>query len=302
MKDQTLRSSFFASALIHLLAIPLVSAFIARPISHSAHKTIAVALIDTPRVEEKKEEIVRTQPPPPKPEKVTPPKLVNKSASVDVEPPLPSLPSLDEPKKEELRPISIPLPKPEKVTPARLVSLPFPPGPPGPIKGSVVSSNAPGEAEGGEAGARNLFAGGDVAVVPGEGVGGGGGGTGRSGLGGGKKGRGSGGGGSGDGFGRGTGGGLGEGLALARPLGGYQVKPRYPDSARREGAQGVTLLKVRVLENGNVGETYVEQSAGHPDLDRSAAEAVKKWRFEPARRGKEPIAVWVLLPVRFQLQ
>lgn len=112
-----------------------------------------------------------------------------------------------------------------------------------------------------------------------------------AGLGRGAKGDGSGGGGSGDGFGY-----------LARPLGGYQIKPRYPDSARRVGAHGVTLLKVRVLENGNVGEILVERSAGHPDLDRSAAEAIKKWRFEPARRGNEPVAVWVLLPVRFQLQ
>lgn len=127
-------------------------------------------------------------------------------------------------------------------------------------------------------------------VVAGAGVGGGGGGKSVAGLGRGERGNGSGGGGFGNGFG------------LARPLGGYQIKPRYPDSARRAGVQGVTLLKVRVLENGSVGETFVERSAGHPDLDRSAAEAVKRWRFEPARRGSEPIAVWVLLPVRFQLQ
>jgi protein TonB len=61
-------------------------------------------------------------------------------------------------------------------------------------------------------------------------------------------------------------------------------------------------LKVRVLESGKVGEVIVEKSAGHPDLDNAAAEAVKKWHFEPARRGKEPVSVWVLLPVRFQLQ
>lgn len=89
---------------------------------------------------------------------------------------------------------------------------------------------------------------------------------------------------------------------IARPLGSYRVKPHYPESARREGAQGVTLLKVRVLENGDVGQILIEQSAGHPDLDRSAAEAVKKWRFKPARAGNQPIAVWVVLPVRFELR
>jgi protein TonB len=84
-------------------------------------------------------------------------------------------------------------------------------------------------------------------------------------------------------------------------LGGYQVKPLYPESARKAGAQGITLLKLRVLENGKVGEVQIEQSAGHPDLDMAAADAVRRWLFEPARMGKQPIAVWVLLPVKFEL-
>ena len=117
-------------------------------------------------------------------------------------------------------------------------------------------------------------------------MGGGGGGTAVAGLGRGE---------TGDGFG---GGGL---AATARPLGGYQVKPRYPEAARKAGAQGITLLRVRVLENGRVGEVLIEKSAGFNELDFSAAEAVKKWLFEPARRGKEPVQVWVLLPVKFEL-
>jgi protein TonB len=80
------------------------------------------------------------------------------------------------------------------------------------------------------------------------------------------------------------------------------VKPRYPESARRAGIEGTTLLKLQVLANGKVGEVLVETSAGHSDLDRAAAEAVRKWLFEPARVGKTPVAVWVLLPVKFELE
>ena len=65
--------------------------------------------------------------------------------------------------------------------------------------------------------------------------------------------------------------------------------------------QGVTLLRVRVLENGRVSDVIVEHSAGFRDLDLSAMDAVKKWLFEPARRGKEAVAVWVMLPVKFEL-
>jgi protein TonB len=77
--------------------------------------------------------------------------------------------------------------------------------------------------------------------------------------------------------------------------------PRYPDAARRQGITGTTTLLFEVLETGRVGEVRVESSAGHPDLDQSAAEAIKKWRFEPARRGNQAVAVWLRMPVKFVL-
>ena len=86
-----------------------------------------------------------------------------------------------------------------------------------------------------------------------------------------------------------------------RPGGGYQVVPTYPANARRLGIEGTTLLRVLVLDDGRVGEIQIQQSAGHPDLDRAAAEAVRRWRFDPARKGADAVAVWVLLPVEFHL-
>jgi len=88
----------------------------------------------------------------------------------------------------------------------------------------------------------------------------------------------------------------------ARPQGGYQVRPSYPSSARRLGIQGTTMLKVHVLNDGRVGDVLVEQSAGHPDLDQAATAAVRQWRFDPARRGDDLVAMWVLLPVEFRLR
>jgi protein TonB len=89
---------------------------------------------------------------------------------------------------------------------------------------------------------------------------------------------------------------------MAMPRGGYQVRPSYPSSARRLGIQGMTMLRVYVSADGRVGEVHVQESAGHPDLDNAAADAVKRWRFEPARRGSEAVGVWVLLPVEFRLR
>jgi protein TonB len=80
------------------------------------------------------------------------------------------------------------------------------------------------------------------------------------------------------------------------------VVPSYPPTARRLGIQGTTRLRVQVLADGNVGEIVVENSAGHPDLDRAAADAVRQWHFEPARKGTEAVVSWVILPVQFELK
>lgn len=97
----------------------------------------------------------------------------------------------------------------------------------------------------------------------------------------------------------GSGGGI---TRTAIPRGGYQVHPRYPASARRQGVQGTTLLRVFVARDGRVTDVGVERTAGHADLDEAAADAVRRWRFDPARRGDEPVGMWVLLPVEFHLK
>ena len=173
--------------------------------------------------------------------------------------------------------------------------------------GASPASAMPGEAtpqpvapaEG--AGVGQLFAHGDMLVAPGSGSGEGegtGGGRARAGTGAGA------GGGTGPGRGGGSGNGTGgDGGISARPIGGYQVKPRYPESARRRGIEGTVLLKMRITAQGRVEDVQVIRSAGYPDLDESAMEAVRRWRFEPARRNGAPVAEdAVLLPVVFQLQ
>lgn len=88
---------------------------------------------------------------------------------------------------------------------------------------------------------------------------------------------------------------------LAPPRVSYQVKPQYPLAARQRGIEGTVLLKAHVTEGGVVQDIAIERSTGHPELDRSAMEALGRWRFEPARRGNTAIATWVLVPVTFEL-
>lgn len=78
--------------------------------------------------------------------------------------------------------------------------------------------------------------------------------------------------------------------------------PRYPDVARRSGEQGTVTLRVRVARDGIALEVAVEKSSGSPHLDAAALEAVKAWRFTPARRGAEAVESWMLVPIVFRLE
>jgi protein TonB len=93
-----------------------------------------------------------------------------------------------------------------------------------------------------------------------------------------------------------------EKIISVRPRYGENPKPVYPAEARKKGYQGEVLLRAEVLSNGRVGDVELKKSSGHEILDRSALAAVKQWKFIPAREGEKTIAVWVNIPVKFQLQ
>lgn len=83
---------------------------------------------------------------------------------------------------------------------------------------------------------------------------------------------------------------------------GFNPKPAYPRIARNRGWQGKVLLKVQVSASGTSQNVAVHKSSGHDLLDEAAIEAVKKWRFIPARRGNTPVASSVIVPILFSLQ
>jgi len=78
-------------------------------------------------------------------------------------------------------------------------------------------------------------------------------------------------------------------------------KPVYPSLSRRMGEQGRVLLSVYILPDGSVGDIRVKQSSGFGRLDQAALDAVKRWRYIPARRGNEPIPYWYVQPISFSL-
>ncbi|MFM7142146.1 MAG: energy transducer TonB, partial [Alphaproteobacteria bacterium] len=92
------------------------------------------------------------------------------------------------------------------------------------------------------------------------------------------------------------------GSVAQRPTLVRRVPPAYPPDARRRGLEGLVLLEAVLDVEGNV-EPGVKVLQSVPELDRAAIEAVRQWRFQPARgRDGSPVRVILEIPIRFVLR
>jgi len=87
----------------------------------------------------------------------------------------------------------------------------------------------------------------------------------------------------------------------ASPLYRENTPPIYPAIAKLRGYEGVVLVNAEILPDGRVGSMAISKSSGYTILDKSAMEAVKLWKFEPAKKAGKPFAVRVKLPIKFVL-
>lgn len=111
--------------------------------------------------------------------------------------------------------------------------------------------------------------------------------------------------GRGPGVGPGWGGGIGGGAyrvggGVSAPRGLYTPDPEYSEEARKAKWQGTVVLWVVVGPDGRAHEIRVQRSLGM-GLDEKAVEAVKTWKFEPAKKDGQPVAVQVNIEVNFRL-
>ena len=81
----------------------------------------------------------------------------------------------------------------------------------------------------------------------------------------------------------------------------HNPKPVYPWAARRRGDEGRVTLRVRVSAQGAALAVEIAGSSGSSLLDEAALDAVRRWRFVPARRGNEAIESWVSVPIVFRI-
>ena len=120
--------------------------------------------------------------------------------------------------------------------------------------------------------------------------------------------------GRGTGSGEGAGAGIGDGTTAGvgggpyRPGSGiappsllHEVKPIYTEDGRRRGIEGDVEMEVVVRADGSVGAIRLLRGLGS-GLDQRAIDAVRQWKFSPARRFGTPVDVMVEVAVEFRLR
>ena len=76
--------------------------------------------------------------------------------------------------------------------------------------------------------------------------------------------------------------------------------PKYPESLKREGVSGVVAVVIVIDEKGVIMSSSVSK-ASHPDFERPTLDAVKQWKFKPAKKEGAAVKVRVTVPLRFSM-
>jgi protein TonB len=111
--------------------------------------------------------------------------------------------------------------------------------------------------------------------------------------------------GNGNGMGPGTGGNTGGGYArigggVSAPVVLYQPEPEFSEEARKAKVAGNVLVYLVVDENGKPQHVRVIRGIGL-GLDEKAVEAVRNYKFKPAMKAGQPVAVEMNVEVNFQI-
>ena len=81
----------------------------------------------------------------------------------------------------------------------------------------------------------------------------------------------------------------------------HKIEPAYTKQAKDAKIEGTVVLNVEVHPDGRAHNMRVERSLD-PGLDQNALESVEQWRFSPAKKNGEPVAVAATIEINFRLR
>jgi TonB family protein len=80
-----------------------------------------------------------------------------------------------------------------------------------------------------------------------------------------------------------------------------QVPPEYPPDLQQAGIETSVTIKALISTTGEPMNLEVVSPGGDPRLVRAALDAVKQWRYQPARLNGEPVVIDTQITVDFRL-
>lgn len=81
----------------------------------------------------------------------------------------------------------------------------------------------------------------------------------------------------------------------------HKIDPEYTEEARAARLEGAVILYAEIAPDGTVNNLKILRSLGM-GLDEKAIECVKQWKYKPAEKYGEPIAVAATIEVNFRLK
>lgn len=82
-----------------------------------------------------------------------------------------------------------------------------------------------------------------------------------------------------------------------------KVLAKYPELARKANVEGIVYLDLLVDKEGRVRDIQILKASGsNVGFEEAALEAIKQWTFSPAIQNGKPVAVWMSLPIKFEVK
>ena len=75
----------------------------------------------------------------------------------------------------------------------------------------------------------------------------------------------------------------------------------YPNTARKDGIQGMVTLKVHVNDNVDIVDTKIVKSL-EQRCDDAAVQAIKAVEWKPAKKDNKSISAWFSIDIKFRLE
>ena len=77
--------------------------------------------------------------------------------------------------------------------------------------------------------------------------------------------------------------------------------PPYPAVSKRMNETGTTIVRVYIDADGKVLDIQLKKSSGYDRLDQAVLDGIRRWRFKPGTSNGEPKAMWVNVPMKWEL-